>query len=88
MMCLEVIGHPEADVVMIVKLRLQGQFFTRDCNAILRNSCVASNGTKIATQLHGALAIFADRKIARVLHLNRLDFSESGLVGRRDGGRI
>ena len=46
-----------------VKLLLQEQFFTRHCNVIFRNYCVAK-ARKIcntATPVHGAMSRFADR---------------------------
>ena len=60
-----------------VKLRLHGQFFTRDYNAIFGNYCVAIARKKIATLLHGALPIFSDRKIVRILLSTRLDLERS-----------
>ena len=42
--------------------------FTRDCSAAFRNYCVAI-ARKIATQLHSAMAKFAERYIARIFRV-------------------
>ena len=52
-----------ATFLRYVKLRPQEHFFTRDCNVIFRNYCVAiaRKICNLATPVHGVRAKFADR---------------------------
>ena len=52
-----------------IKLRPHEQVFTRDCNAIFRNYCVAI-ARKKATRLHSAMAKFAIDKLPEYSELS------------------
>ena len=53
----------------MLKLRLQGQFFTRNCNNIFQKLLRYHHAEKIATWLRDVLAKLADRNIARIFRV-------------------
>ena len=71
------------------KAAVTGALFTRDCNVIFRNYCVAI-ARKIcnpATPVHGVRAKFADRQIANIIirEDSQIDFATGNVFLARLG---